>query len=225
MNPHCVSDAALGVGPAVVGVFLSMALSMSPAAHATDEFTWPPVPPYAEPNSSLVLSPPGLSTVSPPDYFDQPGYSGFTENIHYAPAGDFTGTYDTTFKDQVYGSFPFYRDDTETVTDSSGAAPPVGTTWESTTFGFNYNIGSLPWSWIPYLNYSTTSPTGTADISVFQPFGHDLAFENQYFSGAEGTFDYVVFGNGDPIPVIDIPAAASSSAAADLFSADLPAPF
>lgn len=184
---------------AAVGVAL---LASAAAAYAAD------LP------SPSDFSPPGYGStptnVIETDY--GPYYSDIQEDIHqtiYGTYPDVVGSYDTHGH---YVTTLFSEDDTTQVTDTTGAAPAVGTVWDYSDF-HTLILYPDPAQWPWEQNYYEYDPsTGlTQDLFSFnwQSLG---TFENYFSSGPDGTLDeFIVFNH--VIPIFDFPAPSAAELA------------
>lgn len=159
----------------------------------------------------------------PPWGFTPPGIEGDRVNVGSGPFWDqydssYTITDDGRSDGNVLGSYDvhefsytalFLTDQSIGTTSSTGDAPPEGTVWDYSTFGFPTGFGAAS----PFLNHYTDGPDGTADW--FQIAG--LGFQNVFVSTADRTADYIGIGT-TLIPIFDTaPDSSSMSAVADLF--------
>lgn len=218
MNPRNAKGFAIVLG-AAAGVVLGAALVTSPIAYA-DEPPPVPVPPYPLPQ---FFFPPGvgdgqtnLEQFSIPGlYFSQQFDQPYTIYEQGNPSV-VLGTYEVHETGQTIGPggiFPTFGDTSDKVIgEHTGAAPADGTVWDTSSLTQPINIpGQAPEELIYYQDSSVTGPAGTADVFNLGLLGTT----NEYYSGPAGTFDYLVFGDGAPIPIIDIPADTSATAATD----------
>lgn len=178
---------------AAAGAVIGAALISSPTAYADP----PPVPPV---NPFDVFIPPGDegfptdTQVSSIPYL----YTFHTENIPYTvfdQGHNVVGTYDIHQTGQIAGLLPEIGlvDESNVVTDSTGAAPAVGTEWDATGLGLLFPQFDF------FENMSMSSPDGTsADLFVL------LDVANYFSSGPAGIVDELGFP-GIFVPIIDIP--------------------
>jgi hypothetical protein len=199
---------------AVAGAVVAAALLASPSAYADDVATLP-VPPFDPTgafNVSGILAPPagGVGSETPPEYSTIPG--GF--QLQYDETWPLSGgSYETHQLDDVYG-LPenYFEHDSTVVTASEGVAPPVGTEWDTSIF----SLPSWGYSQELFINHSLTTSAGTVDVFTPQYIPLLAAWSNEFYNGPAGIFDDLVSNNGAAvIPIIDIPATASTAAAAD----------
>jgi hypothetical protein len=178
---------------AAAGALLSAALLNGPVAYADDTATLPvPVPPFDIGKFELQTLPPGLAGTETITGGDM--NTGYFEQPYTTTDGDYVvqGT-DTRYE-------PLYVDVSEHVISSDGVAPAVGTSWEYSQFGGDYDF---------YDTGQLTNADGTFDIV------RTLGIDNVYYQGPDGTIDYLINGN-DPsqfIQLFDIPAAGDTAAA------------
>jgi hypothetical protein len=208
MNSHRICGFAI-VG-AVAGAVLGAALLASPAAFADDVATLP-VPPFDPPSGSSFYLPPGTggdwTNVEDSNF---PLYEVQYDQAYTVP----DGSYEIHGVQEPYGGppEPAFNYSSEQVISSDGVAPAVGTEWnyeqfQIPSFGFEYGI---------FENTSLTTPAGTVDAFEWLQYP---PWANDFYNGPAGIFDYLVTDIGTPeqtaIPIIDIPADASSGAAAE----------
>ena len=184
---------AMALVGAAAGAIVSAVLISSPMAYADP----PPVPPV---NPFDVFIPPGDEgfptdiQVSSIPYL----YTFHTENIPYTvfdQGQNIVGTYDIHQTGQIAGLLPEIGlvDESNVVTDSTGAAPAVGTEWDTTDLGLLYP------QFVFFENMSMSSPDGTsADLFVL------LDVANYFSSGPTGLLDELGF-LGTWVPIIDTP--------------------
>ena len=185
-----IGGMALAVGTAAAAV-AGAALISSPMAYADP----PPVNPFN------VFIPPGDEgyptdiQVSSIPYL----YTFHTENIPYTvfdQGQNVVGTYDIEQTGQISGLLPEIGlvDESDVVSDSTGAAPAVGTEWDGTALGLLFPQFDF------FVQNSMSSPDGTsADLFVL------LDVVGNYFStGSAGIVDELDFF-GTWVPIIDIP--------------------
>jgi hypothetical protein len=193
---------------AAAGAVLGAALLNSPAAHA-DVLPTLPVPPF-DPNNDDPLGLPGTggdwTNVQDSGF---PSYEVQYDQTYTIP----DGSYEIQGVQEPYGGppEPWFNYDSAQVISSDGVAPAVGTEWNGETFqipsfGFEYGL---------FENTSLTTSAGMVD--AFESL--QAPWANEFYSGPAGIFDYWVNGVGTPnitaIPIIDMPATASTAAAAD----------
>lgn len=112
----------------------------------------------------------------------------------------------------------FFQNDWAQVIDSTGTAPAVGTVFDDSTFAIplfspiTFNVGALP----VLQNFYESDPTGTTQ-DLFQIDILSAGLGNYISTGPAGILDELtVVGIGNfAIPILDIPASASSGAATD----------
>lgn len=193
---------------AAAGVVLGAALLNGPMAYADDAATLP-IPPF-DPNHCASCFLPGTG-----GDWTNVDYSGFPLwEIQYDQTYTLPdGSYEIhVFQDPYNGPpEPWFDYSSAQVISSDGVAPPVGTEWtggdvQIPSWGFEYGL----------FEYSAlTTPAGMLDIlhSLQAPWA------NEFYEGPAGTFDYWVNGVGTGhetvTAIIDMPATASSGAAAD----------
>jgi hypothetical protein len=200
---------------AAVGAILGGALLAGPAAYADDVATLP-VPPFDPTNVTAVnspLGPPAVSGGVPTNVEDSPIFDG--QQLQSDAAWTLPdGSYETHFVGDTYGEPEnFFEQDSDVVTASEGVAPAVGTEWDQSIFwlpSFGYELEL-------YVNASMTTSAGTVDVFTPENIPFLSNWSNEFYSGPAGLFDDLVSANGaTAIPIIDIPAEASSAAAADV---------
>jgi hypothetical protein len=194
---------------AAAGAIVGVALFNSPVADA-DVMPTLPVPPFDPPSGASFYLPPGTggdwTNVEDSGF---PSYEVQYEQAYTVP----DGSYEIQGVQEPYGDFPedAFSSSSEQVISSDGVAPAVGTEWNYEqylipAFGNEYGI---------FENTSLTTSAGTVDAfeSLQSPWAND------FYSGPAGTFDYLVYDVGTPeqtaIPIIDMPATASTAAVAD----------
>ena len=208
------------VGGALAGAVLGMALLANPVAYAADGVLAVPVPPYPLPYD---FEPPGvggaqtdLQQFSIPYLYSSQEFDQI-HTIFGQDTSDPTGSYlvhevDQTFGPQTLQDFPVFSDTSDKVIgDVSGSAPAVGTEWDNSSLAQSFTVaGGLPETIIYSTNSSITTPTGTM-ADIWDLFG----MTNEFYHGPAGTFDFLVFGDGTPIPIIDLPADSAPVAGTD----------
>jgi len=194
---------------AAAGAILGVALPNSPAADA-DVLPTLPVPPFDPPSGASFYLPPGTggdwTNVQDSGF---PSYEVQYDQAYTLP----DGSYEIQGFQEPYNGPPGdgFLSASEQVISSDGVAPAVGTEWNYEqylipAFGNQYGI---------FENTSLTTSAGTVDAfeSLQSPWAND------FYSGPAGTFDYLVYDVGTPeqtaIAIIDMPATASTAAAAD----------
>ena len=208
MNSRRVRGFALVLGAA--GAVLVAALLDSPVAHADQPFQFP----------SIDVGPPGNEV--PTDVQTSglfPLYWTTQGTVEYAiidPSGHGGPTYDATENDQflLYGSVEHTMTQ---VIDTTPGAPAVGTLWDSSGFSIPIILGTYVSTWPVLGNAYESDPTGTTQDFFSINLGIQLG--NYFATGPAGTLDELTFqGPGIfpfAIPLLDIPAAASTATATD----------
>jgi hypothetical protein len=199
---------------AVAGAVLGAALLASPTAYADDVATLP-IPPIDPFNVSVngPLSPPAVAAGPMTNEESSTIFDG--HQLQYDVALTLShGSYETHQVDAVYGvPETYFEHDSTVVTASEGVAPAVGTEWDNSYFW----LPSWPYSLELYVNNSMTTSAGTVDVFTPQNIPLLSEWSNEFYKGPAGIFDDIVSANGaTAIPIIDIPATASTGAAADL---------
>lgn len=185
---------------AAAGALTGAALIASPTAYATDP---PPVP------SLLDLAPPGFRDPHVIEDISFPYlYNFFVANDTYTiyDHADVLGEYGAKETGFVVGLVPVIglAGNSVVVTDSTGAAPAVGTEWDGTALG-------LFTPQLDFYHYAhMSSPDGTS-ASLFEILG----VGNYFSTGPTGTLDELGFF-GTWVPVIDTPASAAMSTGLDM---------
>lgn len=228
MSSRRIRGFAVVVG-AAVGAALGAALLNNPVAYADQ----PPGLPFGlQPYPDIV--PPGSpgeptgSEVSGIPYLlwnnqETVTYSiidGYTRELmgEYVAKQDDSVGLPLTLNGSYFQDFGLLQNDSLQVIDSSGAAPAVGTE-------FGYSGVTIPlfnpitlniWPMPVLQDYYESDPTGTTQ-ELFQINLFGTAVGNYISSGPNGLLDeltYIGFGVF-AIPILDIPAAASTAAVAD----------
>lgn len=191
---------------AVAGAVLVGGLGAGPVAHAASLPTLP-VPPWFQHVPA----------------FDLPGTAGaITNDVRvFIPLFDDGERWDQayTVPDGSYSvhhiqdhigflPIPFLISSSDEVIASDGLAPAVGTTWDEwyvrVYSGLSYT----------YPLYATSLTTEAGAASIFSL--PNLGWDNDFYYGPAGMFDYLVNPNdGTVIPIFEFPADGAQSAAAD----------
>jgi hypothetical protein len=179
---------------AAAGLFVSAMFISSPMAYADP----PPVP------SPFDFLPPGQE--GNPTIIEDSSvpylYNLFQQNDPYSifdQANHLVGDYDVKETAAVVGLLPLlgFNNDSEVVTDSTGAAPAIGTEWDQAAL-FSAP-GGYPLALIA--DSSSSSPDGTSANLLEIPLA-DIG--NYFSSGPTGLVDELsLFGT--VVPIIDIP--------------------
>lgn len=208
MNSRRGFAVVLGAACAILGA----ALLSGPVAHADQPFQFPDL---------TDISPPGNEV--PTDVQTSglfPLYWTTQGTVEHAIIDPYTGhvaaTYDATVNNEflLYGSV---ENAMTRVIDTTAGAPAVGTLWDGSGFSIPFVIGTYV-SALPVLgNDYESDPTGTTRDFFSIDLGVQLG--NYFSTGPAGTLDELTFQGAGifpfAIPILDIPAAASTAAAAD----------
>jgi hypothetical protein len=108
----------------------------------------------------------------------------------------------------------FFDNSATQVIDSTGAAPAVGTEWDTSDLGIPVTIG-VPGELEPLQNFFESDPSGSTQDLFQINFLSDAVLGNYYSTGPTGTLDELIFFTNDVVPILDIPASASTGAATD----------
>lgn len=162
------------------------------------------------------FSPPG-SPGMPIDVVETdvlPLYRILQQNIPYTIYGqtapDVLGDYVT----KVNGTWTLFFDyGTMQVTDSTGAAPAVGTVWDTLDVGFPLSVSGVAGHINVWQNFYEGDPDGSVrDLLQFNVISAPV-IGNYFSSGPDGLLDELILFGNQVVPIIDIPAV--SVAAAD----------
>lgn len=194
MSHRRIGAMTLALG-AAAGAVAAAALITSPMAYATDP---PPVPAPGPPG---IEGTPTDVQVSSVPYL----YNFVQENDPYTifdQADHVVGAYDTKDTSFVVGLLPLVGviNNSAVVTDSTGAAPAVGTEYDGSGVFYELLLGGPG---LPLIqNTVMSSPDGTsADWLWSDP----LDAGNYFSTGPTGILDELSFF-GTVVPIIDIPA-------------------
>jgi hypothetical protein len=177
---------------AAAGVVVSAALISSPMAYADPPPVPAPGPPGIEGNPTIIED-------SSFPYL----YNFLQENDPYTiydPAGQVIGAYDVKDTGGVVGLLPLFGilNSSAVVTDSTGAAPAVGTEFDGTGLFSVIALGGYAQQLIG--DSSMISPDGTS-TNLLETI---LGIGNYFSIGPTGLFDEVGFF-GTWVPIVDIP--------------------
>lgn len=195
------------------GAILGAALLDTPVAHADNPFQFPDLTDIGPPGNEVPID------VQTSGLF--PLYWNTQGTVEYAiiePSGHAGPTYDATVNNEFFLLGALENTMTQ-VTDTTAGAPAIGTLWEG--FGFSIPIftGMYVLQWPVLGNAYESDPTGTTQDFFSLDVGVQLG--NYFSTGPAGTLDELTFqGPGFPfipfaIPILDIPATASTAAATD----------
>lgn len=185
------------------GAFLGAALLTSPAAYADAA---PSPVDFELPGSPGVDSPIqqfGLCPLYCTGQFDTPW------TIYDQNTGDVLGDYETHASNL---QALFLSSSSEQVIDSTGAAPAVGSLWNMSDLGIPVFFGPVAGLFEPLQNFYESDPTGVMQDLFQINFGSAAVFGNYFSTGPTGTLDELIFLTNYVVPILDIPAAASTDA-------------
>lgn len=212
MNSRRIRNFAIALG-AAAGALMGAALPLSPVAHSDNPFQFPDLTDIGPPGNEVPID------VQTSGLF--PLYWTTQGTVEYAiiePSGHAGPTYDATVNNEflLLGSL---ENSMTQVTDTTAGAPAVGTLWDGSGFSIPIFLGMYPIQWPVLGNAYESDPTGT--IRDFFQLDVGVQLGNYFSSGPAGTLDELTFsGPGFPffpfaIPILDIPATASTGAATD----------
>jgi hypothetical protein len=226
MNSRRVHGFAVVLGAA--GAIMGAALLSSPVAYADGP---PPLPFGLQPFPDIF--PPGSpgeptdSEVSGIPYLfwdNQETVPYSIADINPLQFGDYVANQEisTALGFNINGAFfpnyAFFSNDWMQVIDSTGAAPAVGTVFDESTFAVPIISPGPPFLFpLPVLqSFYESDPTGTTQ-ELFQIDILNVGLGNYISTGPAGLLDELtVEGIGNfAIPILDIPASASTGAATD----------
>lgn len=226
MSSRRVRGFAVVLGTA--GAILGAALLNAPVGYADGP---PPLPFGLQPFPDIF--PPGTpgdptdSAISGIPYLlwtDQETVPYSTDDINPVQFGDYTANQQDSFALGIPLNLPrdpgmaFFGNEWLQVIDSTGTAPAVGTVFDDSAFAlpvfspFTLNIAFLP----VLQDFYETDPTGTTQ-ELFQIDIFNIGLGDYISTGPAGLLDELtVEGIGNfAIPILDIPATASTGAATD----------
>jgi len=226
MNSRGIRSFAVVLGGAAA--ILGTALLDTPVANADGP---PPLPFGLQPFPDIF--PPGTpgdptdSTISGIPYLlwtDQETVPYSIDDIGTLQFGDYVANQENTAALGIPVNLPdnfalaFFQNDWLQVIDSSGAAPAVGTVFDDSAFSIplfspiTLNLAALP----VLQNFYESDPTGTTQ-DLFQIDIFNVGLGDYISTGPAGLLDELtVEGIGNfAIPIVDIPASASTAAATD----------
>jgi hypothetical protein len=204
MNSRVICGFAI-VG-AAAGAVVSVALLAGPAAHADDVATLP-IPPFDPLYGNAIFLPGAGGDWTNVQNSGYPSYEVQYDQAYTLPDGNY----------EIHGILEPYPGDpyttfssgSEQVISSEGVAPAVGTEWT----GESFVIPAFGDQFSIFANSSLTTSAGTVDLFTWQ---QAPVWANEFYSGPAGIFDDIVNYNASTaIPIIDLPATASTGAAAD----------
>jgi hypothetical protein len=204
MSSRRLRGFAVALGAA--GAILGAALLASPAAFADDVATLP-IPPFDPLYGNAIFLPGAGEDWTNVQNSGYPSYEVQYDQTYTLP----DGSYEIHGILEPYPGDPYttFSSGSEQVISSEGVAPAVGTEWT----GESYVIPAFGDQFSIFANTSLTTSAGTVDLFAWQ---QPPDWANEFYSGPAGIFDDIVNYNGSTvIPIIDMPATASTAAAAD----------
>lgn len=213
MSSRGMRNFAIVLG-AAAGAVLGVVLPNSPVAHADQPFQFPDLTDMSPPGNEVPTD--VQTSVLPPWYWTSQGTVQYT--IIDPNTGHVGATYDATENNEAF-LFASFENNITQVTDTTAGAPAVGTLWDDSGFSIPIVIGTYVLQWPVLGNDYESDPTGTT--RDFSSIDLGVQLGNYFSTGPAGTLDELTFqGPGFPfipfaIPILDLPAAASTAAATD----------
>jgi hypothetical protein len=196
-----------GIVGAVAGAVLGAALLSGPAAYADDVATLP-IPPFDPSQVGFELPGTAGAPTNWESSFFPYLYYGHQWDVPYTVAD---GSYEIQHNEDRYFGDPLslFWSHSDKVIASDGIAPAVGTQWDGSYVELSNGLFASYF----FENTSLTTSAGVADIFIpVQNWG----WENDFYYGPAGTFDYLVnFYDGGVVPIFEFPADGAPTAAAD----------